>query len=922
MALVAAALVFSGHHSFSQTSPAPELVPFPGGLMETATTGLVRPRLSASVLQALLPARGPFVFPAPYNTQAVRLTNASDCGGGDCVDAVGYSYWRNINNHAAGDDMLILLGLNRARGGAGPTLFRYNKLTDQVTNLGPLFDPGSGKSYGSTEGWYFSGTQPTKIYIDDGPRMLRYDVLTKQSTTVFDVAPRYGADKVIWQMHSSDDDRVHSVTLRSTPSFEMLGCLVYHEDTAQFQYFPKIGEFNECHVDKSGRWLMSLEDVDGLYDLEMRIFNLQDGTERLVMDQAGAVGHADMGHGYMIGDDNWNSRANAMMVWDFAQDPLSGRLVSYNLDWSAPAPNHTSHGNARPGVPISDQYACGSSASRVDAIWGNEIICFRLDGSLNVLVVAPVMTDLNAPGGGSDDYVKRPKGNLDVTGQYFIWTSNAGGNRLDAFLVKVPGQRLLGGTDTTSPTATLTAPAAGTSVSGTLTVAASAADNVGVLGVQFRLDGANLGAEDTSAPYSISWNTTGASTGSHSLTAVARDAAGNTGASSPIGVTVANDTAPPLISAVLASGITSTGATITWTTGEPSDTQVDYGPTTAYGSSAALSAPLVVAHTAPLSGLSPAVTYHYRVKSRDAAGNLAVSGDFTFLTPAAPPPPSGSAPILAISMSAAPSPVVAGSTLTYTLAYANTGNANASGVVLSDTVPANTTFVSASGGGTLASGAVTWGLGALSFSASGSVQLVVRVNSPLPSGTVITNGSYSIDSNETSAVGGAPVATTVTNASAPTVSSVVEAMTGSIYILRPGVLGIRVGGTGFQRGATLALGSGIVSGPTTFIDAIHLEATITIGATAALGARSVTVTNPDQGSGGRTGALMVTKSPDFNGNCRFDGKDLNTLARAWGSDSSDPTFNSQADLNGDNLIDGNDLDILAAFFGQRLTACP
>ncbi|HEV8702677.1 MAG TPA: hypothetical protein VGV60_15490, partial [Candidatus Polarisedimenticolia bacterium] len=64
MALVAAALVFSGHHSFSQTSPAPELVPFPGGLMETATTGLVRPRLSASVLQALLPARGPFVFPA------------------------------------------------------------------------------------------------------------------------------------------------------------------------------------------------------------------------------------------------------------------------------------------------------------------------------------------------------------------------------------------------------------------------------------------------------------------------------------------------------------------------------------------------------------------------------------------------------------------------------------------------------------------------------------------------------------------------------------------------------------------------------------------------------------------------------------------------------------------------------------------
>ena len=58
-----------------------------------------------------------------------------------------------------------------------------------------------------------------------------------------------------------------------------------------------------------------------------------------------------------------------------------------------------------------------------------------------VLVVAPVMTNLDAAGGG-DDYSKLPKGNLDRTGQYFIWTSNAGGNRLDAFIVKVPVQRL------------------------------------------------------------------------------------------------------------------------------------------------------------------------------------------------------------------------------------------------------------------------------------------------------------------------------------------------------------------------------------------------------------------------------------------------------------------------------------------------
>src|SRR5262249_45006591 len=90
---------------------------------------------------------------------------------------------------------------------------------------------------------------------------------------------------------------------------------------------------------------------------------------------------------------------------------------------------------------MTQQYACGGGASRRRLPRNNEIVCFPLDGSLRVLVVAPVMTDLDAPGGGSD-YAKMPKGNLDVTGQYFVWTSNAGGRRLDAFIVKVPSQLL------------------------------------------------------------------------------------------------------------------------------------------------------------------------------------------------------------------------------------------------------------------------------------------------------------------------------------------------------------------------------------------------------------------------------------------------------------------------------------------------
>ena len=96
------------------------------------------------------------------------------------------------------------------------------------------------------------------------------------------------------------------------------------------------------------------------------------------------------------------------------------------------------------------------------------------------------------------------------------------------------------GGDTTPPTVSITAPATGSVVSGTVTVSATAADNTGVVGVQLILDGTNLGAEDTVSPYSFSWNTTTTADGSHVLTALTRDAAGNQATSVPVSVTVGN----------------------------------------------------------------------------------------------------------------------------------------------------------------------------------------------------------------------------------------------------------------------------------------------------------------------------------------------------------------------------------------------
>jgi hypothetical protein len=75
------------------------------------------------------------------------------------------------------------------------------------------------------------------------------------------------------------------------------------------------------------------------------------------------------------------------------------------------------------------------------------------------------------------------------------------------------------------------------------------------------------------------------------------------------------DTTPPVITNVSAGNITTAGATITWTTDENSDSQVEYGTTTAYGQSTTLATTPVTAHSQSLSGLSSGTLYHYRVKS-------------------------------------------------------------------------------------------------------------------------------------------------------------------------------------------------------------------------------------------------------------------------------------------------------------------
>jgi hypothetical protein len=134
--------------------------------------------------------------------------------------------------------------------------------------------------------------------------------------------------------------------------------------------------------------------------------------------------------------------------------------------------------------------------------------------------------------------------------------------------------------DTTFPTVTMLTPAQLETVSGSILVSADASDDVGVVGVQFQLDGQPLGLERTTPPYSVTWNTATTSNGSHSLVAVARDAADNR-SQATVDVVVSNTSQTPsgLVAAYAfneglgvqvtdASGQANTGtiSSATWTT--------------------------------------------------------------------------------------------------------------------------------------------------------------------------------------------------------------------------------------------------------------------------------------------------------------------------------------------------------------------
>jgi hypothetical protein len=172
------------------------------------------------------------------------------------------------------------------------------------------------------------------------------------------------------------------------------------------------------------------------------------------------------------------------------------------------------------------------------------------------------------------------------------------------------------GSDTTPPTVSITSPSSGATVSSTISVSASASDNVGVTQVQFYLDG-SLQTTDASSPYTWSWNTTSASNGTHTLSAKAYDAAGNVGVSSNVSVTVQNPITPPSIpTGLVQTGSTTSSIALSWNPSTPGTYPIQGYKV--YRNSSQVSN--VNGTSFADTNLTPSTTYSYAVSSYDTQG--------------------------------------------------------------------------------------------------------------------------------------------------------------------------------------------------------------------------------------------------------------------------------------------------------------
>lgn len=359
----------------------------------------------------VLPAAGGILIDPTFGTRIMRISDESD---GD-FNRTAYSNWPTFNVdstrlHLMSDDV--------------PTLYEFDPDTFTLGAKSQLWE----SEHIDWEDSIWSGIDPDVIYRREGFKLYSHNVETQQSTLLKDLSDslptEYPMNRLGSMSMSLDDNRFSFVMKPNKFSSSNDGYLVW-DRAADEVIAGVVDKVHDAHLDKTGEYLLVKKNAEGPNVIQARVVDLENGTTTNLTDNGPdyAPGHYDLGHGTIIGGDNWR---NGLTIRD-AATPHEHQTIQEFPNW----------GQGRHFSLLADDedWALVSSYSRngVSDEFDNEIYFVATDGSGDVQRVAHHRSVY-------DTYWDTPRANISRDGRFIAFTSNWGGaDRHDVFVVAVPG---------------------------------------------------------------------------------------------------------------------------------------------------------------------------------------------------------------------------------------------------------------------------------------------------------------------------------------------------------------------------------------------------------------------------------------------------------------------------------------------------
>jgi hypothetical protein len=358
-----------------------------------------------------LPAAGGTFVDPTFGTTIMRLTDAND----GAFNANSYSYWPSFNK-----DSTRLWVIAKA----GAMLYSFHPVNFRASNKRKLFSTLPNGHTPDVNDAIWSSAASDVIFCHDGLKLYSYNVVSQTYTLIKDFASDLPRGELA-QMSMSRDDNTFGFTVRSTDG-KATGYIAWRRSQNTLYGASNMPDMDEVQVDKTGQYVVVKTGHSGAGAVEVQIVNL--GTRGVVDLIDGepdyAPGHSDVGHGFVIGGDNWKNR----LTYRNLATPHTLYSVFDFPDWSVGS--HVSMlADDEKWILISTFKANDLPST---GAFRDELFQIATDGSKRVRRLAHLHSAYK-------DYWDQPRANISRDGRFAVFTSNWGAtDRRDVFIVKIP----------------------------------------------------------------------------------------------------------------------------------------------------------------------------------------------------------------------------------------------------------------------------------------------------------------------------------------------------------------------------------------------------------------------------------------------------------------------------------------------------